>query len=78
MTGLTRPAEAVLLNQLLARFPGYAAKFVPAEVLKRALFVGAGKPPAVPVFERPAAVLREIPEQIFKTVLPGERVAFQV
>jgi hypothetical protein len=28
--GLTRPAEAALLNQLLARFPGYAAKFVPA------------------------------------------------
>ena len=30
MTRLTRPAEAALLNQLLARFPGYAAKFVPA------------------------------------------------
>ena len=62
MTGLTRPAEAVLLNQLLARFPGYAAKFVPAEVLKRALFVDAGKAPAVPVFERFVAVTRQIPK----------------
>jgi hypothetical protein len=30
MTRFTRPAEAALLNQLLARFPGYAVKFVPA------------------------------------------------